>query len=251
MPTYDRQETKQTFDRDGYTVIPEFFTLDEVAAIHGQMKRYVKDVVPGLQAASVFYEVGDDPATLKQLEHMNTHDAFFKQYMEDNRFIELGELLLDGPIEPQNQQWFNKPPAQSSPTPAHQDGFYFCLVPNEAVNMWLALDEINQDNGCIRYVVGSHRRGLRSHGQSGVLGFSQGMTDWSDEDDANEMAVTVGPGDLTVHHCLTIHRADANRSAWPRRAMGGIYYSTRAKLDQRAQDEYLRNLGKLMQEKSS
>ena len=71
---------------------------------------------------------------------------------------------------PQNQQWFNKPPAQSSPTPAHQDGFYFCLVPNEAVNMWLALDEINQDNGCIRYVAGSHHRGLRPHGQSGVLG---------------------------------------------------------------------------------
>ena len=68
---------------------------------------------------------------------------------------------------------------------------------------------------------------------------------------ADEVAVTVGPGDLTVHHCLTIHRAGANRSARPRRAMGGIYYSTRAKLDQRAQDEYLRNLGELMQEKSS
>ena len=77
------------------------------------------------------------------------------------------------------------------------------------------------------------------------------MTDWSDEDDANEVAVTVGPGDLTVHHCLTIHHADANRSALPRRALGGIYYSTRAKLDQQGQDEYLRSLGELMREKAS
>ena len=61
----------------------------------------------------------------------------------------------------------------------------------------------------------------------------------------------VEPGDLTVHHCLTIHRATANRSPQPRRAMGGIYYSTRAKLDQKAQDAYLRNLGELMQEKAS
>lgn len=251
MPTYDRQATKQTFDRDGYTTLPGFFSETEVAAIHGQVERYVKGVVPGLPATSVFYEVAGQPATLKQLEHMNTCDDYFRQYMEEERFIELGELLLDGPIAPQNQQWFNKPPAQSSPTPAHQDGFYFCLVPNEAVNMWLALDEINEDNGCIRYVAGSHRRGLRPHGQSGVLGFSQGMTDWSDEDDANEMPVNVGPGDLTVHHSLTIHHAGANRSALPRRALGGIYYATRAKVDEQAQDEYLRDLGKLMQEKAS
>ena len=62
MPTYDRQATKQTFDRDGYTVIPGFFAGNEVAAIHGQMARYVKDVVPGLPATSVYYEVEDHPA---------------------------------------------------------------------------------------------------------------------------------------------------------------------------------------------
>lgn len=36
----------------------------------------------------------------------------------------------------------------------------------------------------------------------------------------------------------------ANRACW-------VYYSTRAKLDQKAQDAYLRNLGELMQEKAS
>lgn len=29
---------------------------------------------------------------------MNTNDAYFNHYMEDERFIELGELLLDGAI---------------------------------------------------------------------------------------------------------------------------------------------------------
>ena len=50
MPAYDRQATKQTFDLDGYLVIPGFFTREEVAALHEQMERYVKDVVPGLPA---------------------------------------------------------------------------------------------------------------------------------------------------------------------------------------------------------
>jgi phytanoyl-CoA hydroxylase len=195
----------------------------------------------------VFYESFDDPSTLKQLEHMSGHDAFFRRYFEGQRFLELGELLLNGPVTAENLQWFDKPPSRSSPTPAHQDGFYFCLKPNEALNMWLALDEIDESNGCIRYVVGSHRRGLRPHGNTNTLGFSQGLTNWGPEDSANEAAVTAAPGDLIVHHSLTIHRADANQSSRQRRAMGGVYYSHRAKPDLEARDAYMRNLDELIE----
>jgi phytanoyl-CoA hydroxylase len=250
MARYDRQAARQTFDRDGYTVVRGLFTKNEIDEIHLEIARYVRDVAPSLPPKSVFYENPDDPATLKQLEHMSGHDAFFKRYLEDERFFELGEWLLDGPVTAENLQWFDKPPAQSSPTPAHQDGFYFCLKPNEALNMWLALDEIDESNGCIRYVVGSHRHGLRPHGNTNTLGFSQGLSDWGPEDDANEAAIIAAPGDLIVHHSLTIHRADANQSKRRRRAMGGVYYSHQAKLDQEARDNYLRNLGELLETKS-
>lgn len=249
MAGYDRQAAKQNFDRDGYTVIRSFFSADEINEINREIKRYVRDVVPGLLSTSVFYEDPDAPATLKQLEHMSSHDAFFKRYFEDERFFELGELLLDGPVTAENLQWFDKPPTQSSPTPAHQDGFYFCLKPNEALNMWLALDEIDESNGCIRYVVGSHRHGLRPHNNTNTLGFSQGLSDWGPEDDANEAAITAAPGDLIVHHSLTIHRTDANQSTRRRRAMGGVYYSHRAKLDPEAQESYMRNLDELVKTK--
>jgi len=46
-----------------------------------------------------------------------------------------------------------------------------------------------------------------------VLGFSQGITDYSTADRDAETVVRMEPGDLVCHHGETIHRADPNRSA--------------------------------------
>jgi phytanoyl-CoA hydroxylase len=105
------------------------------------------------------------------------------------------------------------------------------LEPTEAVAMWLALDDADEANGCMRYIPGSHLRGMRKHGRSGTLGFSQGITDYSDADRSAEVAIPARPGDLIVHHCLTIHRADANHSQRQRPAIQLVYFSDRAKED--------------------
>ena len=86
------------------------------------------------------------------------------------------------PVVPQGAEYFNKPAKIGKPTPAHQDGYYFKLKPNHAVTLWLALESVDAENGCVRYVQGSHRHGLRAHGRSGVLGFSQGMLDFPQPD---------------------------------------------------------------------
>lgn len=50
-----------------------------------------------------------------------------------------------------------KPPRIGKGTPPHQDGYYFMLEPNEAVTMWMALEDVNEENGCVRYVKESHK----------------------------------------------------------------------------------------------
>jgi phytanoyl-CoA hydroxylase len=144
----------------------------------------------------------------------------------------------------QNVQYFCKPPGIGRPTPPHQDGFYFMLSPCEAVTLWLALDVVGKDNGCVRYVRGSHLQGMRQHCRTSTLGFSQGVADYGrPEDLANEMPAIAEPGDLLAHHALTIHRADANRSpARTRRALGLVYFSARAQQDAEAHQQYQQQL---------
>jgi len=42
----------------------------------------------------------------------------------------------------------------------HQDGSYWPLRPVTVTTMWLAVDNSNLDNGCLRVVKGSHKNEL-------------------------------------------------------------------------------------------
>ena len=80
---------------------------------------------------------------------------------------------------------------------------------------------------------------MRPHGRTKTLGFSQGITDFPrDEDLAEERAISAQPGDVIVHHAMTIHRANANRSNRSRRALGLTYYAASAREDVLVKDAY-------------
>lgn len=230
------------FREKGYVHLPAMLSSDEVTEVEAQLARYIDEVVPGLPEQDAFYEVKGQPETLKQMHRMLDNDSWFRDFFLQDRFLGLAEQLLGTPVVHKNMEYFAKPPRIGNPTPAHQDGYYFMIEPNEALTMWVALDEIDEENGCIRYVEGSHRKGVRPHAKSGVLGFSQGITDFGPEDEEYARPMRARPGDLLAHHSLTIHRADANRSERPRRALGLVCYSTLARHDAEKSAAYQREL---------
>lgn len=195
----------------------------------------------------VFYEDRKDASSLKQLQHLDFYDPFFKKLFVHNKIISLAELLLSNGVMAKNMQWFNKPPKIGKETPPHQDGFYFMLEPNEAVTMWLALEQVDEENGCVRYIPGSHKKGMRNHGKTSLLGFSQGITDYGKEDFEQEIPMIVGPGDLIVHHSMTIHRADGNSNERNRRGLGFIFYSALAREDLERHRQYQEKLKEELQ----
>jgi phytanoyl-CoA hydroxylase len=135
-------------------------------------------------------------------------------------------------------EWFNKLPGGHA-TPPHQDNRYFQLTPPHVVTMWLALDVVDEDNGALRYVRGSHLRGRRRHAATETVGFSQGIVDYGPDDEQEECLVCLHPGDLVAHHGETIHRADSNRSAHrQRRAFAMVFSSLLCQRDEQARLEY-------------
>eukprot|EP00428_Durinskia_dybowskii_P018405 CAMPEP_0170215304 /NCGR_PEP_ID=MMETSP0116_2-20130129/7288_1 /TAXON_ID=400756 /ORGANISM="Durinskia baltica, Strain CSIRO CS-38" /LENGTH=644 /DNA_ID=CAMNT_0010465879 /DNA_START=54 /DNA_END=1989 /DNA_ORIENTATION=- len=122
-----------------------------------------------------------------------------------------------------NTELFDKPPCgnASTQTPPHQDNFYF-QSPLPGVALWIALDEMGDDAGTVRFVEGSHRRGLRFHdwdwGPYG--GFAKQIFDYSDEDDELERQLGhLAPGDVAIHHGLTVHHAPPNLTTTRRRGL--------------------------------
>ena len=232
-------QAKAKFEKDGFVAVPGFVQNDELQLIEDTLARFTKKVLPNLPANLVFYEDKTDPGTLKQIQQLQEHDEFFGAFFM-GKPRRLAKELLGEPVVGINLQYFNKPPKVGQATPAHQDGYYFMLEPCRAVTMWMALDPVDEENGCVRYVRGSHLSGIRPHGRTQTLGFSQGITDFGTETDKmNEVSCHANPGDLLAHHALTIHHAEANVSKTRhRRALGFIFYGESAREDNAAHQTY-------------
>ena len=236
------RQRKEASDQDGYRVVRGLLSPEEVEALNDYLDRYIAEDLPRLPSDAAFYEVKGQPETLMRLQKLHEYDGPCKELLVSERFVRLAEELLGDGAVPVDALLFNKPARVGKLTPPHQDGFYFMLEPNEALTLWLALDPVDEVNGCLRYVRGSHRRGMRPHQRSNVLGFSQGITDFGGADHGAEVAICAEPGDAVVHHSMTIHRADPNPSERTRRALGFVYYARRARQDVERLKAYQKNL---------
>ncbi|MBG89202.1 MAG: phytanoyl-CoA dioxygenase [Verrucomicrobiales bacterium] len=242
-----QSDIRTRFDRDGFVQLSSFFSESEVGEVLENLERFIRDRVPSLPPEHAFYEDKADRRTLKQLQNLHGYDSFFGKLTVGGGFEDLATALLGDRAVAQNLQYFNKPAGIGKGTPAHQDGYYFMLEPCLAVTMWLALEEVDAENGCVRYIPGSHKRCIRPHQRTTTLGFSQGIADWSDADEAATVSCPANPGDLLVHHAMTIHRADGNQSKTrSRQALGFVYFGESAKADEKAKAAYVQKLTREM-----
>ena len=234
----DLCDYQRSFEQHGFVVVPGFLSPSELAELQGELDRYIREIVPNLPRGDAFYQQEGRPESLKQLQRMG-HDPYFDAYRGQPKWTEFAEVMLGESAEATEPEWFNKPPCTEHATPPHQDNHYFQLEPPQVLTMWLALDEVNEENGALRYVKGSHRQGRRPHGATEIVGFSQGILDYSAEDRQAETLVCLNPGDLVAHHGETIHRADPNRSSdRQRRAFAMVFRGASCGVDEVARKEY-------------
>jgi len=143
---------------------------------------------------------------------------FAAVFLEDGAVSRGGELFL-------------KPAKVGLPSPWHQDNAYWCVDNHNGLTVWTALDHCDESNGCVTYFKGTHRIGLVPHKPSFAPGSSQMIADESLPDRYGKVAPSLNPGDVLVHHCLTIHGSAANTSGMPRRGLTMQYIGERSRYD--------------------
>jgi phytanoyl-CoA hydroxylase len=224
---------RAAFASAGFLAIRGLLSPTALASARAALFSILDDLPARVPAHHAFFERKGDPSSLKQLQALHAHCPALGALGSDGEPASLAAALLGGPAVLQNLQYFCKAPRGSVlPTPPHQDGAYFLLKePSRAVTLWLALDDVDEGNGAIEYVPGSHQEGLLPHAPTGVLGFSKGLAAWSVQREAACEVQRGAPGDVLAHHSLTIHRARGNGSEdrW-RRALGFIYYAEGAEV---------------------
>ncbi len=229
---------KPQFDRDGYVVVRQLMPQDEFAELKRELDRYVRDVVPGLPPTDAFYDV-DRRSPRRSSSCIGWTRTVLGGIPHASCLARLAESLLGEPATAESPEWFNKPPLARHGTPPHQDNYYFNLKPCSVVTLWMALDRVDDENACMRYVPGSHHGPVRPHARSQVLGFSQGITDYGPDDAAARWPFICEPGDVAAHHGNLIHSAGENRSRTRhRRAFAIVFQGASCRRDEEAFARY-------------
>jgi hypothetical protein len=93
----------------------------------------------------------------------------------------------------------------SPPTSWHRDLCSYPHTNSKLIACELYLDHVDQSHGALEVCPRSHRAVLPTEGRSGYLG--QVIRDIPPQVLATALVLSAGPGDVTVHHSLVMHRA--------------------------------------------
>lgn len=151
----------------------------------------------------------------------------------------VGALLRASSIRLYEDSVLVKEPGTPHRTSWHQDLSYFNLSGDQLATTWIPLDVATAESGAMRFVRGSHRWGevfqpnlfVSDMVIPGTSGRPVPDVDTEASDDI--ISFDLGPGDLTVHHALTLHAAGENVSGRRRRALSIRYCGPDARFERR------------------
>lgn len=225
----DYRELVERYDESGLLMLDGFLSASRVDEIERELRAYIEQTVPGQEAGRVIYEPGTE-RTIRNIFHLHQDSEYFAALARDRQFVDLARAIFDDEPLLISVELFGKPARVGSEVPFHQDNAYFNLTPDDALTCWVALADATEENGCVRYLEGSHKYGNLPHKPSGVKGNSMGLVDVP-PDAGPEICGLVRRGGVLIHHCNTIHRSEPNRSDRNRPGLLLVYKAARCRVD--------------------
>ena len=202
----------------GWTVVEEIFDPAEVERIAGIALEVSQELLGSDENYNV--DISDDGSqhAPRKIDEPFWMEKAFQEFVLDERLVGAPESLIGREPLLLPDQVFMKPPHFGSAKPYHQDNSYFlCHPADQFITAWIALDDVDEENGCLRYIDGSHKGGILPHELIPGESYNQ-MPPPEMIDLEKESLALVRQGGVVFHHCQTLHTSHRNESDRWRRA---------------------------------
>lgn len=219
-------QQRDSFAMDGFLVLDSFVDRQLV----DELRRSYDDILAGRQMAQGDRMLG---GVTRQIMYPSLENRLFdhNQAVDDACAI-AAELLGSDRIGRLFDMLIYKPPLHPHETPWHQDLAYArqptapagTVADRGYAQFWIALDDADEQNGCMHFVPGVHRKPLLEHhvasGDPEDLGRLLALVDPEAQLDLTRVvAAPIPAGGCTIHSYTTPHYTPPNRSRTrPRRA---------------------------------
>ena len=152
-------------------------------------------------------------------------DAFHELIAHQTIAEEIAQLTGASELRIWHDQIQYKPAQVGGINMWHQDApLWPILAPMTEVSAWVALDDVDESNGCMSMVPGSHLWGNQIAFLNTLPDFYALPPDFEGHE-INVVPCPVRKGEVHYHHALTWHGSPANTSGRPRRAIA-LHYMT-------------------------
>jgi len=182
------------FNSDGFLVLPEFATLEEVTALRRRACELVQGFNPESSSSifstrnqvaktdsyfldsagyiSFFFEekAFDQHGVLRQAKELSINkighamhdiDPVFRAFSRSGKIQDLLKSLgYVRPLPVQSMYIFKQPNIGGEVVP-HQDSSFIYTQPLSCLGLWWALEDANRNNGCLWALPQEHKSGLR------------------------------------------------------------------------------------------
>ncbi len=161
----------------------------------------------------------DSAEEMLQIMEMWRYDEEYRKLLYHKPLLDIAESLIGADIQLFHDQALYKPAYHGGEVYWHQDNAYWQCKPPNLVSIWIALDDADEENGCMNVIPGSYSEGLAAHGRAESEKGNVPALLQVDADIDRAIPVPVAAGCAMVHHCMTLHQTNPNRSSRDRRAI--------------------------------
>jgi len=210
MPKMLTAEQVETCGKDGFLGPIDLYAADEIADVRRRVEEVERRIGGEMQSRFKIkahlpfrwmWKIVTHPRLLDAVEDIIGPDilcwgsSFFQKEAHDPRFV----------------SW-------------HQDSTYYGLEPPDTLTAWLAITDSTLESGCVRFVPGTHDKGVYVHEEHRADDnlLSRGQT-IAGIDPAAAVPMVLRAGQFSFHREDTVHGSDPNNS--PNRRIGlSIHY---------------------------
>lgn len=190
----------EAFNRDGYLTGITVFTPEEIL----QHRRYFDDLLARVLASGLdSYSI-----STAHMKYGKVHDL-----LKHPKIVDLAADILGPNVIGWGSHYFCKMPGDGKRVAWHQDASYWPLTPAKTVTIWLAIDDSDPGNGCMRVIPGTQTLGHITYR----------MTEDQPDNVLNQEIENIGEfgdpvdlilkaGQVSVHADLTLHGSEPNSS---------------------------------------
>ena len=214
-------EEVKAFHEDGVLVVRNLVKQDEIQ----ELLDHTIDIMEGKIVIPGQIKPPDDSATAEEIgrRYVRIHQLHFhleihERYLLYPPILDVLEVLIGPDIMAMQTMLFLKAPGQEGQG-FHQDSYYIPTYPETLCGAWVALDDADEENGCVWFVRGTQHESVYrqaknvSHDNAEV----NSLGAIADKYPNQEFPAVLQAGDVAFFGGKIIHRSHSNRSKDQRR----------------------------------